>query len=116
MSFVIVGAGILAAPALWEGPVLLPISPGHAFSVLDTIALAPLLLGTGWLYYGLWLHRRRLYEVVRAFPQVGSLSVFIAGTGMSLLIASSFSAFFWWWAIGVFLFSVMLLVALKHTD
>ena len=37
---------MLAAPTAVEGPVLLPISPGHALSVLDAIALLPLLAGS----------------------------------------------------------------------
>lgn len=113
LGLVALGIAILAAPSKWEGPVLLPISPGHALSVLDTLALLPLLMGTGWLYYGLWQRRQRLYESLQRSPQMGSLAVFIAGTGLGLLVASSYSAFFWWWAIGALLYGVMLIVALK---
>jgi len=107
------GIAILAAPSRYEGPVLLPISPGHALSVLDTLALVPLLVGTGWLYYGLWQRRQRLYESLQRSPQMGGFAIFIAGTGLGLLVASSYSAFFWWWAIGALLYGVMLIVALK---
>lgn len=112
-ALVAVGIGLLSAPSQWEGSVLLPISPGHALSVLDTLALAPLLIGTGWLYYGLWKNRQRLFASLQNSPQIGSLAVFIAGTGFGLLVASSYSAFFWWWAIGAFLYGVVLIVALK---
>jgi hypothetical protein len=83
--------------------------------VLDTVALVPLLIGTGWLYYGLWKNRQRLFESFQNSPRMGSLSVFIAGTGFGLLVASSYSAFFWWWAIGALIYGVMLIVALKVT-
>jgi hypothetical protein len=35
----------------------------------------------------------------------------VAGLGLGLLLASAFSAFFWWWAIGAILFGAMLIVA-----
>ena len=41
-----VGLVMLAAPASIEGPVILPISPGHALSVLDAVAVLPLLAGS----------------------------------------------------------------------
>lgn len=92
---------------------LVPISPGHGLSMLDMFGVAPILIGTGWLYYGLWQRRQRVFESIQKSPQMGSLGVFITGTGLGLLIASSFSAFFWWWAIGAVLFGIMLIVALK---
>ena len=39
LALVAAGIGLLSAPARWEGAVLFPISPGHALSVLDTLAL-----------------------------------------------------------------------------
>jgi hypothetical protein len=113
LGLVALGIAILAAPSQWEGSVLFPLSPGHALSVLDSLALVPLLAGTGWLYYGLWQHRQRLYESMQKAPRMGSLVVFVAGTGLGLLVASSYSAFFWWWAVGALLYGVMLIVALK---
>ncbi|NOH03396.1 MAG: hypothetical protein HND47_16245 [Chloroflexi bacterium] len=113
LCLVTLGVAILAAPSQWEGPVLVPISPGHGLSMLDMFGVAPILIGTGWLYYGLWQRRQRVFESIQKSPQMGSLGVFITGTGLGLLIASSFSAFFWWWAIGAVLFGIMLIVALK---
>jgi hypothetical protein len=37
---------LFAVPARFEGPVLVPISPGHGLTLVDVVALAPL-LGTG---------------------------------------------------------------------
>ena len=113
LALVVVGLAILAAPSRWEGPVLIPISPGHGLSLLDMFGVAPILVGTGWLYFGLWQRRQRLYESIQRSPQMGGLGVLVAGTGLGLLLASSFSAFFWWWAVGAFLFGAMLIVALK---
>ena len=100
---VALGLVLLAAPDAVEGPVLLPISPGHALSRLDAIALVPLVAGSFSLYYGLWRHRGRL--------RVAAALVFVGGFGLGLLIASAFSAFFWWWAIGAVLFGSALLTA-----
>jgi hypothetical protein len=47
-----------------EGPIVLPISPGHALSVLDTAALVPLVGGAVWLHAGLVVRRRRLGEAI----------------------------------------------------
>jgi hypothetical protein len=92
---------LFAAPSRLEGPVLVPISPGHALSVLNSFALFPLLIGVTWLCAGLWQRRQRLDRFVRQSPGV----VLIAGAGLGLLIASAFSSFFWWWAIRAILFS-----------
>ena len=111
MGLVAIAIALLAAPAQIEGPVLVPISPGHALAVLDTIALGPLLLGTGWLYWGLWKRRTRLYETIRRSPVWSSLAVFVAGAGLGLLF-SSVLPFFWWWAVGAVLFTAMAVAAL----
>ncbi|NOH02741.1 MAG: hypothetical protein HND47_12645 [Chloroflexi bacterium] len=113
LGLVALGIAILAAPSQWEGPVLVPISPGHGISALDMFGVAPILIGTGWLYVGLWQRRQRIFESIQRSPRLGGSSVFVAGLGMGLLLASSFSAFFWWYAVGAFLFGVMLIVALK---
>jgi hypothetical protein len=56
MSWLLGCAGLFAlalllfvVPAGLEGPVLVPISPGHGLSLVDLVALAPLLAGTGLL-------------------------------------------------------------------
>ena len=109
---VAVAIALLAAPARVEGPVLVPISPGHALAVLDSIALIPLLTGLTWLYWGVWARRYRLYESIHVSPLKGSLGMFAAGLGVGLLLASAFSTFWWWWAIGATLFLAMTIAAL----
>jgi hypothetical protein len=107
VGLVAIAVALLAAPAQLEGPVLVPISPGHALSVLDSVALIPLLTGLAWLYWGVWARRSRLYDAMRASPGKGGLAVFAAGLGVGLLLASAFSTFWWWWAIGATLFLAM---------
>jgi hypothetical protein len=51
-GLVVFTIALLAAPAWVEGPMLVPISPGHALAVLDLVALIPLLVGLTWLYWG----------------------------------------------------------------
>jgi hypothetical protein len=112
LLLVIVAVFLLAVPAELEGPVLFIISPGHALSVLDCIALVPLLAGMAWLYVGLWRRRKHQLEATQSSPGRSILVVFIGAFGLGLLIASAFSSFFWWWAIGAVLFAVMLIVAI----
>ena len=111
VSLVAIAIALLAAPARVEGPVLLPTSPGHALSALDSFAVVPLLIGTGWLPAGLWRRREWLYETIRVSPERSSLAVFVAGAGLGLLLASVFP-WFWWWAVGATLFGAMLIAAL----
>ena len=108
---VAIAIALLAAPARVEGPVLVPISPGHALSVLDSVALVPLLAGLAWLYRGVWVRRYRLYDAARASPAKAGLGAFAAGLGVGLLVASAFSTFWWWWAVGATLFLAMTLAA-----
>lgn len=113
LGLVALGIAVLAAPSQWEGSVLIPISPGHGLSALDMLGVAPILIGMGWLYFGLWQRRHQLYQSLQRSPKMGGLSVFVAGLGLGLLLASSFSAFFWWWAVGALLFGLMFVTALK---
>jgi hypothetical protein len=108
-----IGAGLamLAAPASIEGPVILPISPGHALSVVDAIGVLPLLAGSFLLYRGLWQRRGSLHAVALKMPGRAVALVSVGGFGLGLLIASAFSTFFWWWAVGAVLFGAALLAA-----
>ena len=111
LGLVVIAIALLAAPAQVEGPVLVPISPGHALAVLDSVALIPLLAGLAWLYWGVWGRRYRMYDAMRASPGKGSLGIFVAGLGVGLLLASAFSTFWWWWAVGATLFLAMTIAA-----
>jgi hypothetical protein len=114
----LLGCGILFAlalllfvvPASLEGPVLVPISPGHGLSLVDVVALVPLLAGTALLAGGLWRRRQALDAALTRRPWLARAGAFVAGLGLGLLVVSVF-AFFWWWAIGAALVSATLLTA-----
>ena len=110
---ILVGFAILifAAPIRFEGSVLVPISPGHGLSLLDSVALIPLLTGVFWLYGGLFQRRKRLYESIRLYPGVTTLVMLFGGLGLGFLLASAFSTFWWWWALGAILFGTVTLTA-----
>src|SRR4029450_11675779 len=83
---------LFVVPASLEGPVLIPISPGHGLSLVDVVALVALLAGVGRLAGGPW----------------GGGGVGVLWRG--LLVASVF-IFFWWWVIGAALLTATLLAA-----
>jgi hypothetical protein len=101
---------LFVVPAGLEGPVLVPISPGHGLSLVDVVALLPLLAGTGLLARGLWQRRQELDAALTWRPWLARAGALAAGLGLGLLVASVF-AFFWWWAIGAALLSATLLAA-----
>lgn len=117
IGFGLVGMGVLGllVPGQYEGSILIPISPGHGLSLVDILALVPLLLGTSIVYWKLWTRRNRLLTVAKAAPVSWSIGVFVCGFGLGLLIASAFSSFWWWWAIGALIFTTLLLVAVSIT-
>jgi hypothetical protein len=114
----LLGCGICMAVALvlfmvpgrLEGPVLVAISPGHGLSLVDVLALVPLLGGVILLFFGLWQRRERLNTALSRRPWWARLGAFGAGLGLGLLLASVFT-FFWWWAIGAGLLTATMLTA-----
>jgi hypothetical protein len=101
---------LFVVPATLEGPVLVPISQGHGLSLVDVVAVAPLLAGTALLAGGLWQRRQALDAARTRRPWTAGAGIFVAGLGLGLLMASVFS-FFWWWAIGAALLTSTLLAA-----
>ena len=49
---------LFVVPATLEGPVLVPIGQGHGLSLVDAVALVPLLAGAALLAGGLWRRRQ----------------------------------------------------------
>jgi hypothetical protein len=102
---------LFGAPAHLEGPVLIPISLGHALSVLDIVALVPLLGAVAWLAGGIWRRRGVVRQRLFDAPELFTAATFLGGAGLGLLIASAFSTFWWWWAVGAAVFGTFLLSA-----
>jgi hypothetical protein len=112
MSLPVIALILFSVPSRFEGPVLIPISPGHGLSLVDLAAVVPLVAGLSAL--GVFLVRRRadLEDMIRRRPWAAATVLFGAGIGLGLLFASVFP-FFWWWAVGATLFTLALvLVAL----
>jgi hypothetical protein len=101
---------LFVVPAGLEGPVLVPISPGHGLSLVDVVALVPLLAGTGLLAGGLWQRHQQLGTALMRRARFAWSGAFVAGLGLGLLLASVF-VFIWWWAIGAALLTTVLLAA-----
>ena len=107
LVLVAIGVSILALPARFEGPRLVEIAEGHAVSVVDAAGIVPLVAGSAWLHSGVWVRRRRLEEWVKRHPGRAVATFSTAALGLGLLLASAFSAFFWWWAVGAVFFVAM---------
>jgi hypothetical protein len=102
-ALVVAGAAALALPGALEGPVLVPISTGHGLSAVDSVGAASLAVGITWLEAILLIRLPRLRLGARTLFGTGLL----AGLGLGLLLASVYTAF-WWWAVGAALFTVVL--------
>ncbi|WP_328416021.1 hypothetical protein OG470_25100 [Micromonospora sp. NBC_00389] len=108
---IVTGVLILFVPASNEGRVLVPLSEGHGLSAVDVVGAALLAFGGTWLEV---LVVRRLPHLAlppRALFALGLL----AGLGIGLLIASAFSGFFWWWAVGATALGVAVLILVPLT-
>ncbi|MFF4874761.1 MULTISPECIES: hypothetical protein [unclassified Micromonospora] len=108
---IVAGVLILFVPASNEGRVLVPLSEGHGLSAVDVVGAALLAFGGTWLEV---LVVRRLPHLAlppRALFALGLL----AGLGIGLLIASAFSGFFWWWAVGATALGVAVLILVPLT-
>ncbi len=101
---------LFMVPARLEGPVVVGVSPGHGLSLLDVVALVPLLDGVIQLFSGLWQRRERLDAALDRRAWGARFGIFLAGLGLGLLLASVFT-FFWWWAIGAGLLTASMLTA-----
>jgi hypothetical protein len=111
LGLLVLSFALFALPADFEGPVLVPISSGHAIAVLDAAAIVPLVIASALLYAGVWRSRARLRESARSRPGVAVWLAFTGGLGLGLLLASVYSGFFGWWAIGAALLTAAMVTA-----
>ncbi|MEU8116107.1 hypothetical protein [Micromonospora sp. NPDC048947] len=108
---IVVGVLVLFVPAGDEGRVLVPISEGHGLSAVDGIGAALLTAGGTWLEV---LVIRRLPHLALPPRTLFALGL-LAGLGVGLLVASAFSGFFWWWAVGAAMLGIAVLVLVPLT-
>jgi hypothetical protein len=112
LSLLVMALILFAVPSRFEGPVLVPISPGHGLSLVDLAAVVPLIAASVLLAVFLVRRRARLEHAIRHRPWMAAAVLFGGGLGLGLLFASVFP-FFWWWAVGATLFTMtLILVAL----
>jgi hypothetical protein len=107
LSLLVTALVLFAVPSRFEGPVLVPISPGHGLSLVDMAAVVPLLAAVVALAVSLVRRRATLERVIRARPWPAAAVLVAAGLGLGLLFASVFP-FFWWWAVGATLSTLTL--------
>ncbi|MEU4476215.1 hypothetical protein [Micromonospora sp. NPDC023888] len=105
------GVLILFVPAGDEGRVLVALGEGHGLSAVDVVGAALLASGGTWLEVLVVRRLPHLALPARALFALGLL----AGLGVGLLIASVFSGFFWWWAVGATALGVVVLVLVPLT-
>ncbi len=91
---------LILIPDPWEGPVLYKIDSEHNLSLIDLISMIPLLISVTWIQRGVWKRRIFLFNKVTLYPGAAVLVVFFMGLGLGMLLASGFSSFRYWWAIG----------------
>ena len=106
--FLLITILLVIVPERWEGPVLYTIDSGHVLSLVDTIAMIPLLVSVIWIQRGLWSRRIYLFNKVTLYPGSAVLIIFFLGIGLGMFLASAFSTFHYWWAVGGTIFIIML--------
>jgi len=90
---------VLAMPARFEGPILVTITSNHGVTVSDVVGFVPLSIGwSAWLA-GIWRRRGRLEAAISASPKAATVSAFVGGVGVGLLIASARTSS-WWLVLG----------------
>jgi hypothetical protein len=107
--FLILSILMFLLPERWEGPYLMNVNGGNGLSLLNTLAVFPLLISAGWIQKGLWSRRIYLFNKITIYPGSASLLIFFIGIGLGLLIAAAFSEFSYWWAVGGIIFLSLLI-------
>jgi hypothetical protein len=91
---------LILIPDRWEGPVLYQIDNEHNLSLVDLVAMVPLLASVTWIQRGVWKRRIYLFNKVTIYPGAAVLIVFFMGIGLGMLMASGLLSFRYWWAVG----------------
>ena len=90
---------VLAMPARFEGPILATITQRHGVTLSDVVGFVP--LSVGWLAWvvGIWRRRRRVEAAISASPRAATVSAFVGGLGVGLVIATARTSS-WWLVLG----------------
>jgi hypothetical protein len=116
LALPVIALVLFGVPSRFEGPVLIPISPGHGLSLVDLVAVVPLIAALSLLAVSLVRRRAQLECTIRQRPWTAAAVLFGGGVGLGLLFASVFP-FFWWWAVGATLFTItLILIALAAAE
>jgi hypothetical protein len=90
---------VLAMPARLEGPILVTITREHGLTLSDVVGFVP--LSAGWLAWlvGIWRRRWQLEATISTSPRAATVSAFVGGVGVGLVIASARTSS-WWLVLG----------------
>jgi hypothetical protein len=101
---------VLAMPARFEGPILVTITQRHGVTMSDVVGAVP--LSVGWLAWvvGIWRRRRQVEAAISASPRAATISAFVGGLGVGLVVASA-RASSWWLVLGTVLLTSVALGA-----
>ena len=90
---------VLAMPARFEGPILVTVTQRHGVTLSDVVGFVP--LSVGWLAWvvAIWRRRWRVEAVIIASPRAATVSAFVGGLGVGLVVASARTSS-WWLVLG----------------
>ena len=101
---------VLAMPARFEGPILVTVTQRHGVTLSDVVGLVPLSVGWSAWAAGIWRRRSRVEAAISASPRAATVSAFVGGLGVGLVIASA-RASSWWLVLGAALLTSVALGA-----
>jgi hypothetical protein len=99
---------MILIPGWMEGPVIYKIDGQHNLTLVNAMALIPLMISAAWIQKGIWKRRIYLFNKVTVYPGAAVLIIFSMGLGLGMLLANAFREFHYWWAIGGSFFIIML--------
>jgi len=90
---------VLTMPVRFEGPILVTITQRHGVALSDVVGFVP--LSVGWLAWvvGIWRRRWRVEAAISASPRAATVSAFVGGLGVGLVIATARTSS-WWLVLG----------------
>jgi hypothetical protein len=106
----VLSVAVLAMPARFEGPILVTITQRHGLTLSDVVGFVPLSVGWSVWVVGVWRRRRRVEAAISASPRAATVSAFVGGVGVGLVIATARTSS-WWLVLGAALLTSVALGA-----